>query len=369
MAKAGDANDVIGFGVFGYGFMGTAHLEGLAAIPGTRAVAICGPRFERAREVAARFGVPLATADAQELLDHPDVDAVIVDTPDAFHYELVMAAARRGKHVFCEKPLSPNIEHAREMAAAVEAAEVRSMMGFSTRFSPVIQNVRRLLDDGVLGTIFHVHAQAFNAGMLASPPRFSWRTDRARAGVGILGDLGAHIIDLNHSLLGPTAGVMASVKTFIPEVVDPATGGRHRHEVDDDTALLLRFRSGAHGTLALSRLGSVHMDYPIGRRHYLLDGSKGGLLWENGVATVHPYKQPSYRIEGEPLLWEVDHHTFIVGWARQNLEPFVEAIRSGVDRAPTLRDGLLTQEVIEAAARSGRSGRWESVPDVAGRTL
>ena len=356
------ATEVIGFGVFGYGFMATAHLEALQGIDGTRAVAVCGPRLERAQEVAARFNAPLATREPEELLDHPGVDAVIVDTPDVFHYELVMAAAKRGKHVFCEKPLSPDIEHAREMAAAVERAGVRSMMGFSTRFSPVIQNVKRLLDAETLGRIFHVQAQAFNAGLLADPPRWSWRTDKARSGAGILGDLGAHLIDLNHFLLGPTAEVMASLQTFTPEVVDPATGERHPHEVDDDTALLLRFASDAHGTLALSRLGSVHMDYPIGRRHYLLDGSKGGLLWENGVATVHPYKQPPYRLEGEPPLWEVDHHTFITGWARQNLAPFVEAIRQGVDRPPTLRDGLLAQEVIEAALRSARSGQWERVP-------
>ncbi|MGH2369708.1 MAG: Gfo/Idh/MocA family protein [Chloroflexota bacterium] len=354
-------NESIGFGVFGYGFMGSAHLEALQGIAGTRAVAVCGPRLEAAQALAARFGAPLATRDPEAVLSHPDVDAVIVDTPDAFHYELVMAAAGHGKHVFCEKPLAIEIGQAREMAAAVEQAGVRSMMGFATRFSAVIQNVKRLLDEGTIGRPFHVHAQAFNAGMLATLPRWSWRTDKARSGTGILGDLGSHIIDLNHFLLGPTTEVMASLRTFIPEVVDPASGERHVHEVDDDSVLLLRFANGAHGSLALSRLGSVHMDYPIGRRHYLIDGSKGGLLWENGVATLHPYKGKAMRIEGEPPLWEVDHHTFITGWAGQILEPFVTAIRTGQDRPPTIRDGLLAQEVIDAAVRSADSGRWEQV--------
>ncbi len=356
-----DRTSTIGFGIFGYGFMATAHLEALQAIAGARAVGLCGPRLERAREVAARFGLALATSEPEELLSHPDVDAVVVDTPDATHYALVLAAARHRKHVFCEKPLATDVRQAREMVAAVEQAGVRGMVGFSTRFSPVIQNVKRLIDDGAIGEVFHVHAQFFNAGLLASPPRWTWRTDRARAGVGILGDLGSHLIDLNHFLIGPTTEVMASMKTFIPELVDPTTGERHPAEVDDDTALLVRFAGGAHGTLALSRLGSVHMDYPIGRRHYLVDGRKGGILWENGVATLHPYRGRPVRIEGEPPLWEVDHHTFIVGWARQNLEPFVEAIRAGADRAPTLRDGLLAQEVIDAAVRSAISGHWERV--------
>src|SRR5690349_9412356 len=118
----------IGFGVFGYGFMAGAHLEGLRGLPGTRAVAVCGPRLDRAQALAEKFGVPLATQDPAALLAHPEVDAVIVDTPDDTHYELVMAASRRGKHVFCEKPLAPEIVQAREMAAAVRDAGVRSAM-------------------------------------------------------------------------------------------------------------------------------------------------------------------------------------------------------------------------------------------------
>ncbi|MBI3973738.1 MAG: Gfo/Idh/MocA family oxidoreductase [Chloroflexi bacterium] len=357
-------NSGIGFGVFGYGFMATAHLEALGEIPGARGVAVCGPRIERAREVAGKFGLAPATTEPEELLSRADVDAVIVDTPDAFHYELVMAAVRHGKHVFCEKPLAPDIGQAREMAAAVERAGLRSMMGFSTRFSPVIQNVKRLIDEGAIGRILHVHAQAFNAGLLAERPRWSWRTDKARSGTGILGDLGSHMLDLNHLLIGQVIEVMASMKTFIPEVIDLQTGEAHRHQNDDDTSLLLRFENGAHGTLALSRVGCVHMDYPIGRRHYLVDGSKGGILWENGVATLHPYKGKAVAIEGEPPLWEVDHHTFIIGWARQNLVPFVESIRTGEDRAPTIRDGLRTQEVIEAAVRSAEAGCWEKVRSV-----
>jgi predicted dehydrogenase len=356
----GDARQV-GFGVFGYGFMASAHLEALQGIPGTRAVAVCGPRLERAQEAAARFGAALATSDPEALLSHPEVDAVLVDTPDATHYDLVLAAARHGKHVFCEKPLAMDGRQGREMVAAVEEAGVRGMMGFSTRFSPLIQNVKRHLDEGAIGRPFHVHAQAFSSGLLAERPRWSWRTDRARTGAGVLGDLGSHLIDLNHYLLGPVEGVMASLRTFIPQLVDPTTGARHRHEVDDDVALLLRFASGVHGSLALSRVGSVHRAYPIGRRHYLIDGSAGGLLWENGVATLFPRQGEALRLEGEPPLWEVDHHTFITGWARQNLEPFVEAIRSGQDLAPTLRDGLRAQLVIDAAVRSGATGKWEEV--------
>lgn len=83
----------IGFAVFGYGFMATAHIEALQALPGAHVVVVCGPRLDRAQAVATEFGVPHATTSADEALAIAGVDAVVVDTPDVFHHGLVMAAA------------------------------------------------------------------------------------------------------------------------------------------------------------------------------------------------------------------------------------------------------------------------------------
>lgn len=353
--------DTVGFAVFGYGFMATAHVEALQAMDGARVVAICGPRLDRAREVADRFGVPRATTSPEEALAFPGVDAVVIDTPDAFHRDLVVAAARAGRHVFCEKPLATNLADGRAMAAAVREVGVRSMMGFSTRFSPLTIAIRDAIAGGAIGRPFHVHAQSFSAGLLAAQPRWSWRTDKARSGTGVIGDIGAHALDTVQFLLGPVVAVASSLRTCIPDLVDPATGERHPQEVDDDTVLLVRFASGAHGSIALSRVGAVHAAYPIGRRHMLFSGSGGGLLWENGVATLYPYGGEPRPIEGEPPLWGIDHHEFIVGWGRQNLVPFLEAIRTGIDVAPTVEDGLRTQAVLDAAVRASTSRRWEDV--------
>ncbi|NDE74660.1 MAG: gfo/Idh/MocA family oxidoreductase [Proteobacteria bacterium] len=304
----------IGFAVFGYGFMATAHIEALQALPGARVVVVCGPRLDRAQAVATEFGVPHATTSADEALAIAGVDAVVVDTPDVFHHDLVMASARAGKHVFCEKPLATSLADAREMADAVDRAGVRSMMGFSTRFSPLTRTIHDAIADGQIGRVFHVHAQSFSAGLLAAHPRWSWRTDKDRSGTGVIGDIGAHALDTCQYLLGPIVAVASSMHTCIPELVDPVTGAKHAQEVDDDTVLLVRFATGAHGSVALSRVGAVHASYPIGRRHMLFSGSGGGLLWENGVATLYPYGGEPKQLEGEPPLWGVDHHEFIVGW-------------------------------------------------------
>jgi predicted dehydrogenase len=353
--------DTVGFAVFGYGFMATAHIEALQALDGARVVVICGPRLNRAREVADAHGVPFATISPADALSMPGVDAVVIDTPDAYHHDLVIAAAEAGKHVFCEKPLATNLADGVAMADAVRRAGVRSMMGFSTRFSPLTIAIRDAIAAGAIGRPFHVHTQSFSAGLLAAQPRWSWRTDKARSGTGVVGDIGAHALDTCQFLLGPITAVASSLHTCIPELVDPATGERHRQEVDDDSVLLVRFASGAHGSVALSRVGAVHASYPIGRRHMLFSGSGGGLLWENGVATLYPYGGDPRPIEGEPPLWGIDHHEFIVGWGRQNLVPFLDAIKTGVDAPPTIGDGLQTQAVLDAVVRAASSGRWETV--------
>ena len=210
--------DAVGFAVFGYGFMATAHIEALQALEGARVVVVCGPRLDRAQEVADAHGVPFATTSADEALRLSGVDAVVIDTPDAFHHDLVIAAAAAGKHVFCEKPLATNLEDGVAMADAVRRAGVRSMMGFSTRFSPLTIAIRDAIAAGAIGRPFHVHAQSFSAGLLAAQPRWSWRTDKARSGTGVIGDIGAHALDTCQFLLGPITAVASSLHTCIPEL-------------------------------------------------------------------------------------------------------------------------------------------------------
>src|SRR5579859_4061794 len=95
------ADTHVGLGVFGYGFIAEAHMAGLRRIPQARVVGLCGPHVDRASAFATKWGIPFVTHDPEALLRRPDVDAVIVDTPDAAHHPLVMMAAGAKKHVFC----------------------------------------------------------------------------------------------------------------------------------------------------------------------------------------------------------------------------------------------------------------------------
>jgi predicted dehydrogenase len=352
----------IGLGLFGYGFIAEAHMEGLRRIPEFRVQAVCGPNPGRAHAFADRYAIPTVVTDPAELLRLPAIDAVLVDAPDRAHAPLVLAAAAHHKHIFCEKPLAASLDEARAMVDAARQAGVRTLMGFSNRWNPLFLQVRDLLAAGRLGTVYHVHSQNFNAALLGPTPPFTWRTDPTRTGSGILGDLGAHAIDLIQFLLGPIAEVCASLRTCRSPLFDPVTGRPQAAAVDDDVNLLLRLASGVEGTLALSRLGAVYSDFPIGHRQLLIDGSAGGLAYANGEARLYRPDHSWEVLPGEVIPPGMPHAEFLARGTERILRTFLEAIQTGRDLPPTLEDGLRCQAVLHAAAVSSQERCWTTVP-------
>jgi predicted dehydrogenase len=366
------AERALRLGIFGYGFIAGVHAEALAHLEGVTLAAVCGPRQEAAEAFAAKHGGhgTRAVTEPDRLLEDGGIEGVLVDSPDATHYDLVMRSLRAGKHVFCEKPLARTVEEAREMHAAARAGKRRTVVGFSNRWRPALQNIKHLLDSDAIGEVVHVHAQSFNASLVRTErPRLTWRTDAARTGTGILGDLGAHYIDLTHYLLGPIAEVCADLRTVTREVFDDA-GQAHPHRVDDDSILLFTVaRAGegggdVHGTMGLSRLGSVHADYPVGRRHYLIDGRKGGILFENDEAWLYRPDGSREPIPGDPPAAGASHGGALLAGAVRQMETFVTAIREDREVSPSFAEGLQCQEVLHACVESSRERAWRRVEQV-----
>ncbi|MBI3972149.1 MAG: Gfo/Idh/MocA family oxidoreductase [Chloroflexi bacterium] len=360
------ADQRVKLGIFGYGFIAGVHADALRHIDGVEVVAVCGPRIEAAREFARKHEIAQATTEPDELLSHDDITGVLVDSPDATHHDLVLRSLSAGKHIFCEKPLARTVDEAREMYAAAVKANRRTVVGYSNRWNTVANNIQKLIEADELGEIVHVYSQSANPSLIRSPkPRFTWRTDAARTGTGILGDLGSHHVDLTHFLLGPIAEVCANLRTVIPEVYDDQ-GVAHPQLVDDDVVMLIRLARGAHGTLNASRLGSVHSNFPVGRRHYLIDGRKAGVLFENGQGWLFRPDQEPEPIPGDPPKVDAGHGAALQQGAIRQMQTFIQSVREDRDVAPTFRDGLLCQEVLHAAVESSRARAWRAVERVDG---
>ncbi|GAC1475153.1 MAG: hypothetical protein NVSMB9_27000 [Isosphaeraceae bacterium] len=189
----------VGFLVVGAGTLGSRRASAIVAARGTRLIAVhdCDPVVARA--VAKRHGAE-AVNDLEDALAWPGVDAVVVATPHADHFEQAMAALEAGKHVLCEKPLTVKPEEARELALRADERRLRLATGLNHRFYPPIMDALELVGSWAIGRVEGVRAEI---GHRASPAFLSsWHTDVARSGGGTLMDNGPHACDLIRRFLG-----------------------------------------------------------------------------------------------------------------------------------------------------------------------
>lgn len=259
----GDAPEV-GVGMLGYAFMGKAHSNAMLTIPSMmypppaipKLVAIAGRNEEAVSETARRFGYQRYYTDWRKMIEDDQVQLFDNGGPNQTHAEPSIAAAQAGKHVLCEKPLGRTAEESKEMWDAVAKTGVKHMVAFNYRFVPAIRQIRKLVESGALGKIYHFRAVYLQEWIM---PHYNtpmiWRLQKDKAGSGALGDLGAHIIDLARYLVGEISSVSAMTKTFIKERPD-GEGGTGIVDVDDAFAAVVEFENGAMGTLESSRFAA-----------------------------------------------------------------------------------------------------------------
>ncbi|GAB5374383.1 MAG: Gfo/Idh/MocA family oxidoreductase [Acuticoccus sp.] len=250
----------LGLGLIGTGFMGKAHALAYRAaravfgdLPPVRLAVLCDTPADRAGTMAREFGFAAATADWRALVADPAVDIVAITTPNALHREMALAAIAAGKHVHCEKPLALTLAEAEEMEAAARAAGVRTIVGYNYIHNPAITHARALIAAGRIGRPVHFRGVVDEDYQADPALPWTWRATRSEAGLGTLGDLGCHLVSMAHGLMGPIASLIAD--TQIVHETRPLPGGKGAAAVEnEDTAsAIVRFASGAQGTLCTSR--------------------------------------------------------------------------------------------------------------------
>ncbi len=268
-AVEGEAPEV-GVGMLGYAFMGKAHSNAFKTIPYMMypppavpiLVSVSGRDEKGVAAAAKRFGYQKYTTDWREQVNDPDIQLFDNGGPNDSHAEPCIAAAEAGKHVLCEKPLARTAEESKLMLDAVEKAGVKHMVAFNYRFVPAVRQIRNLIDSGALGQIYHWRAVYLQEWIM---PHYNekkiWRLDKEVAGSGAIGDLGAHIIDLAHYLVGDIKSISAYTKTFIEERELPDGSGMGKVDVDDAFVAALEFQNGALGTLEATRFAGGRKNY------------------------------------------------------------------------------------------------------------
>lgn len=284
---------------------------------------------DKAETFAAKFSCE-AVESYEAMLALDDLDGVILTTPNSAHRLGAEAAARAGKHVFVEKPISNTLEDGRAMIAACEAAGVVLAVGHSYRRHGALRHLRRLIDDGELGRVSLAEGVFTNDNGLKLKPGL-WRSDPVEIPGGCLMQIGIHQVDNLLYLLGPVSDVQAYFNRLETEP-----------DVEDVTAVLMRFESGA--------VGYVAADYISPRRFTLtLHGTKANAFFDmdnDGLRLQRTGETKPSQVEYEPH----DHLS-------AELEDFAAAIRNNT--APEI-DGvqaMVPLAIVLAAGRSSAEGR------------
>ncbi|HEX2547357.1 MAG TPA: Gfo/Idh/MocA family oxidoreductase [Ramlibacter sp.] len=222
---------IIGMGTWGQNLVRCA--EGSKAIRFTTG-ATRTP--DKARDFAQKHGIRMQ-ASYEDVLRDPEVDAVVLATPHSLHTEQIVAAARAGKHVFCEKPLGMNARDAQRAAAACTEHGVTLAVGYNWRYQPALRRIRELIEDGTLGRVLHMEGN-FCGPSAYRFPKGHWRHAPEEGPAGGMTGRGVHVIDAMLFLAGPIAQVTAQSFRLAQDF-----------GMDDTTSMLLRFDNGATGYL------------------------------------------------------------------------------------------------------------------------
>ena len=296
---------------------------------------------------------------------------------------MAVEAARAGKMILCEKPLSRTVDEAEKMCAAVEEANVPTMVWFNYRRVPAVALAKQIVDEGRVGRSFHYRATYLQDWTISEDvPQGGgtlWRLDADVAGSGVTGDLLAHSIDTAEWLNGPIQSVVAKTETFVKQRMHQETGKVQPVRIDDACMFLAVFTNGSMGTFESTR-------YARGRKNYNmfeLNGDCGSVFFD--LEDPHwlqyfKYADPETgaKVEDHLTGWQkihvtnfehpyMDHwwvpgttigyeHTFI-----NALADFLKGLETGTHAQPDFRSGLRTQKVCEAVLASAQSGQWAEI--------
>ena len=349
------------------------HLPALDSHPQARTVAICGRNRENAQRIADTWDIPRIFTDYNDMIENAALDAIVISTPNNSHHPIAMKALQRGIHVLCEKPIAMTYAQAREMAALAEAAGIKTLVPFTYRYMPTARYLKELIDDGYLGTPYHLNMRYYTGYARAGD--YIWRLDRKVAGAGVVGDLGSHFLYLAEWFYGEITALTCRLNYTVPRpALDPQ--GEPYELLDDSCMLTVEFANGAMGMIHCTAL--CYEDTPFGQTHHMEFHGADGTLY-NFTDWDKTQQVKGARL-GEGVIRELPIPDHIWGDARRDtvhntyrdmfrmedfmIRGFINGIVNDSELEPNFQDGARIQRLISAAVRSHETGRRVEIASI-----
>jgi predicted dehydrogenase len=366
----------IGVGLIGTGYMGKCHALAWTGVgpvfgdaPIVRRAVLCEVDADLARRRAEEFGFAAATGDWRALVNDPAVDVVSITTPNALHAPIAIAALEAGKHVWCEKPMTPKLADAVAMTEAARRSGKVAVLGYNYIQSPAVRYIAKLLREGAIGPINHFRLEMDEDYLADAEAPFSWRSE-ASAGYGAVDDFAVHPLSLLSVLLGRPASVFGEMSK--PYADRPHGAGRRAVETFDIATALLRMPDGVSGTIQVNRCAWGRK----GRLQLQLFGKRGMIAFDQERLNEVQVYVAEGRTEDQGF------RTILTGPAHPPYDKFIVApghqlgfndlkiiecreLIARIAGEPSMtidfEEGLAIERAIHAIARASREGRWVEV--------
>jgi scyllo-inositol 2-dehydrogenase (NAD+) len=327
----------IRIGLIGTGRMGKVYANTLAfGMPEVNLTAVADPNEAALAEAKSHYHISWATLDYRELLESKEIDAVIIASPTSTHARVVMDAAAAGKHIFCEKPLSQNLEECDQAIAAVHRAGVKLQMGFMRRFDPSYKMAYQQIQQGVIGK------PVMFKSVSRDPRRTSLEFARRENSGGMIMDMGVHDFDLARWLMGSEVCKVYSEGACIayPELKEVGD--------IDNVVINLRFTNDAVGNIDISR--NAVYGYDI-RTEVL--GTEGS-LWIGYLQQTPTLVLTRQGVTHDTVPYFMERFGFAYG---EEVRVFVNHILNGTEPDVTGADARAATRIGIAATESLDEGR------------
>ncbi|MFZ1397452.1 MAG: Gfo/Idh/MocA family oxidoreductase [Candidatus Promineifilaceae bacterium] len=373
--------------IIGTKFMGKAHSNAWLNAPrffdmGIKPVlkVACGQNEAELKAFAERWGWEETETDWRKVVERDDVDIVDISVPTHLHRDIAVAAAKAGKHIFCEKPFALNLAEAREMYEAADAAGIVHYVNHNYRRCPAVMLAKRLIDEGKIGRIFHWRGAYLQDWIVDPEFPLTWHLRAETAGTGPHGDLNSHSIDLARFLVGDIKSVSAMMTTFIKERPLPGAGAATfsagsgessemgQVTVDDASFMLAEFENGALGSFEASRFAPGRKNY----NYFEIYGSNGSIVFNlerMNELQLFLRDDPAYAQGFRTIIaTEGGQHAYVANWwppghiigyeheFHHAVVDFMQAIETGGEIRPNFYDGVKEVEVLQAGVQSAQAG-------------
>lgn len=371
----------IGIGLVGSGFMGRSHAHAFRAAPGVFELPL-QPVFEMLADVnadaaakaAAALGFARSTGDWQALVADPAVDLVDITTPNTLHMPIALAAIEAGKPVYCEKPLAPNAADAKRMVDAAERKGIKTAVGFNYLKNPMVALAREIVASGEIGEVVSfrgIHAEDY---MTDPQAPWTWRLDKT-GGHGVVADLGSHIISIARFIVGPIESLVGQIETVTKARPLAGSSEMRAVEVDDEARALVRFASGATGSLEASWVkagrkmtlafeitgskGTIEVDHE--RFNELRLFTVGSARGREGFKTILAGPDHAFYKEFCPA---PGHQLGFNDIKTIEVMALIRSLAGGPKFMPDFREAWEIQRVVDAIVISANQKRWIDITEV-----